>query len=436
MTFLRSFRLGLLHAALTIPLVPISGVLNRVMIHELGIMASLVALLIVLPHLLAPVQVVVGQFSDAYPLFGYRRTPYIALGMLLCIGGAVLTPQAALLMAADFWLGLGFAVLVFLRWGLGFNLAVVSYLSLASDLSTEQDRSQTIAIMWFMMITAVIATAIITGRALDPYSPARLVQVFNSCGALALIIATLALVGLEPRVADSVAYAPREARVTPRQALAAIAANPHARVFFIYLMLMLSAILGQDVLLEPFGATAFEMEVRQTTQLTAVWGGMTLIALLLYGLVLNRRMSKRSGAFLGGSLAALGLLTIAMSGMLSFEPLFVPGVALLGFGTGIATATNLALMLDMTTPEQVGLYIGAWGMADALARGLGNLLSGVLRDAVAALSGSSTGGYVSVFLVEAILLGVALLLLRRIDVTAFREQQTSLVQIVAVAGDA
>jgi BCD family chlorophyll transporter-like MFS transporter len=121
---------------------------------------------------------------------------------------------------------------------------------------------------------------------------------------------------------------------------------------------------------------------------------------------------------------------------LGLEAAFVPGVALLGFGTGIATATNLALMLDMTTPAQVGLYIGAWGMADALARGLGNLLSGVLRDAVSAISGSAIGGYVSVFLVEAILLGVALLLLRRIDVAAFRERQTSLVQIVAVAGDA
>ena len=34
----------------------------------------------------------------------------------------------------------------------GYNIAVVSYLSLASDLSTDQQRSRTIAIMWFMMI--------------------------------------------------------------------------------------------------------------------------------------------------------------------------------------------------------------------------------------------------------------------------------------------
>jgi MFS transporter, BCD family, chlorophyll transporter len=436
MAFIRTLRLGLLHAAVAITLVPITGVLNRIMIHELGIAASLVALLIVLPHLLAPVQVFVGRFSDTHPLWGYRRTPYIALGLLLCIGGAVLTPQAALLMATNFWPGLFFALAVFLCWGLGFNLAVVSYLSLASDLSGEEQRARTIAIMWFLMITAVIITAITTGRALDPYSEPRLIEVFAICGVVALLVALVALVGLEPRQSPNRPIAHPGERISTRQALAAVFANPHARVFFVYLMLLLSAILGQDVLLEPFGAAAFAMDVKQTTQLTATWGGATLLALLLYGLLLNGRMSKRSGAFLGGSLAAGGLIGIALSGILLIEPLFVPGVALLGFGTGIATATNLALMLDMTTPDQVGFYIGAWGVADAMARGLGNLLGGVARDLVSMVSGNAIGGYVSVFLIEALLLGFALLLLRRIDVAAFRGERTRMAQVIAAAGDA
>lgn len=432
MTVVKNLKLGLIHVAVAVSLVPITGVLNRIMIHELGILASLVALLIVLPSLLSPLQPFLGQYSDHHPLFGYRRTPYIALGLLCCVGGAVLTPLAALAMDANFWPGLAFAVVAFLIWGLGYNLSVVSYLSLASDLSGEEQRSRTIAVMWFMMIVSVIATAIITGRALEEYSPEQLVRVFMIAGAVALALGTIGLVGLEPRNA----HAHTAERHTAREALAAVAGNPVGRAFFVYLMLLLAAILGQDVLLEPFGAQAFGMSVRETTQLTAIWGGATLVALLLQGVVLSRFLSKKAGATIGAAVAALGFAVIALSGALDMQPLFVPGIAILGFGTGIATTTNLALMLDMTTPQNVGLYIGAWGVADAAARGIGNLMAGVVRDVGSVALGSPEAGYIVVFAAEGLMLCAALVLLRRIDVSAFRGEQRSVTQLLAVAGDA
>jgi BCD family chlorophyll transporter-like MFS transporter len=432
MTVFKNIRLGLIHVAVAVSLVPITGVLNRIMIHELGILASLVALLIVLPSLLSPLQPFLGQYSDHHPLFGYRRTPYIALGLLCCVGGAVLTPVAALTMHADFWPGLAFAVLAFLIWGLGYNLSVVSYLSLASDMSSEAQRSRTIAVMWFMMIISVIATAIVTGRALEHYTPEALVRVFISCGAVSLVLGFLGLVGLEPRNAR----VERAERHTAREAIAAVVSNPVGRSFFVYLMLLLAAILGQDVLLEPYGAQAFGMSVRETTQLTATWGGATLLALMLQGVVLSRFISKKTGATIGAAVAALGFGLIALSGILDLRALFVPGIAVLGFGTGIATTTNLALMLDMTTPQNVGLYIGAWGVADAAARGIGNLMAGVVRDVGSAALGSPEAGYIVVFTVEGLMLCAALVLLRRIDVSAFRGEQRSVVQLIAVAGDA
>jgi BCD family chlorophyll transporter-like MFS transporter len=167
-----------------------------------------------------------------------------------------------------------------------------------------------------------------------------------------------------------------------------------------------------------------------------MWGGATLTALLLYGAVLNRWIDKKRGAMIGGSIAACGFLLIALSGMLAFEAMFIPGILLLGFGTGVATTTNLALMLDMTTAEQVGLFIGAWGVADAAARGVGTLLGGVMRDVIAHMSGSVVSGYISVFLIETVLLGISLVLLQRIDVNEFRSRQPSLTELVAIAGDA
>lgn len=432
MSIFKNIRLGLLHVSVAITFVLINGVLNRVMIHDLNILASLVAVLVVLPYFLSPLQVWVGQHSDTHPIAGYRRTPYILLGLLLCIGGTVLTPRAAMLMPGNLPLGLLLGALAFGAWGVGYNLAVVSYLSLASDLSEEHQRSRTIAIMWFMMIVSIIITAIITGRALAQYDPAKLLRVFNIGGLVALGIAALGLVGLEPRGNLPTS----QSRASQRAALRAVMDNAQARRFFVYLILLLAAILGQDILLEPFGAQAFGMSVAETTQLTATWGGATLIALLLQGLLLSRWLSKKAGALLGGLLATAGLLLIAASGILQMQPLFVPGIFALGFGTGIATSTNLALMLDMTTPEQVGLFIGAWGLADALARGAGMLLGGVLRDVVTAATGNPSSGYITVFLLEAILLAGSLLLLRQIDVRAFRSHQPTLTELVALAGDA
>lgn len=432
MSIFKNIRLGLLHVAVAITFVAINGVLNRVMIHDLGILATVVAALVVLPYLLSPMQIWIGQYSDTHPLWGYRRTPYILLGMLLCVGGMVLTPFAALGMAQNFALGLGLGVIAFGAWGMGYNLAVVSYLSLASDLSTEEQRSRTIAVMWFMMIASIIVSAITLGRALEPYSDAQLMRVFGRAGLAALGITALGLVGLEPRHEERTV----QSRESQRAAVQAVLENPQARLFFTYLVLMLVAILGQDILLEPFGAHAFAMSVEETTQLTALWGGATLIALLVYGFGLNRWMSKKQGAALGAMIAATGLLLIAVSGAMQTEALFQPGIAILGFGTGIATATNLGLMLDMTTAEQAGLFIGAWGVADALSRGLGMMLGGVVRDLVTWISGDIGLGYIAVFLIEAGFLLVSLLLLSQINVSSFRSRQPNLVELAALTGDA
>ena len=435
MTIFKNIRLGLLHIAVAITFVAINGVLNRIMIHDLGILSTVVAGLIVLPYVLSPAQVWMGQYSDTHPLWGYRRTPYILLGILLCVGGMVLTPFAALLLAKTFLVGLAVGIVAFGLWGIGYNMAVVSYLSLASDLSTEAQRSRTIAIMWFMMITSIIISAITIGRALEPYSEAQLVRVFATAGGVALLLALLGLIGLEPaHVAQAGTHG--QSRTSQRLAIQAVIGNPQARLFFIYFILLMVAILGQDVLLEPFGAHAFGMSVEETTQLTALWGSTTLIALLVYGVGLSRWISKKQGATLGGIIAMIGLLLIGASGLWQMATVFRPGIAILGFGTGIATATNLGLMLDMTTTEQAGLYIGAWGVADAIARGIGMLLGGIVRDMITWTTGNVGLGYITVFFIEAIFLLLSLALLAQIDAVRFRSRQPTLLELAALSSDA
>lgn len=435
MTIFKNIRLGFLHIAVAITFVAINGVLNRIMIHDLGILSTVVAGLVVLPYVLSPAQVWMGQYSDTHPLWGYRRTPYILLGIVLCVGGLVLTPFAALLLAKNFLVGLGVGIVAFGLWGIGYNMAVVSYLSLASDLSTEAQRSRTIAIMWFMMITSIIISAITLGRALEPYSEAQLVRVFALAGGVSLLLAILGLIGLEPFNVPQAA-GQTQSRTSQRLAIQAVIDNPQARLFFIYFVLLMVAILGQDVLLEPFGAHAFGMSVEETTQLTALWGSTTLVALLVYGVGLSRWISKKQGATIGGLIAMMGLLLIGASGLWHMLALFRPGIAILGFGTGIATATNLGLMLDMTTAEQAGLYIGAWGVADAIARGIGMLLGGIVRDMITWTTGDAGLGYITVFFIEAIFLLLSLALLAQIDAVRFRSRQPTLLELAALSSDA
>src|SRR4030065_1745209 len=97
--FLKRFQLGLIHVAVAMTLVPINSTLNRVMIKELAISATLVALLASLPYLFSPIQVAIGSYSDRHPIFGFRRTPYILAGLILCVRGVVVSPQVAFLMA-------------------------------------------------------------------------------------------------------------------------------------------------------------------------------------------------------------------------------------------------------------------------------------------------------------------------------------------------
>jgi BCD family chlorophyll transporter-like MFS transporter len=429
----KRLQLGLIHVAVAMTLVPINSTLNRVMIYELAISATVVAVLASLPYVFSPIQVAIGSYSDSHPLLGLRRSPYILAGLLLCVLGLMIAPQAAFSMSSNFWLGVLAGLLAFGAWGMGYNLASVSYLSLASELSGEEGRGKTIAVMWFMMIVSIILTAIAVGQMVDPYTPQALVQAFRAVGLVALVLGLVGLIGLEPRAR---AGSDSRAETFPLKEMAgAILSNRTATTFFWYLLLLLAAILGQDVLLEPFGAQAFGLSVRQTTRITSLWGTFVLLAILIAG-ALEGRIAKHKVAQAGNLGALAGFLVILLSGITRNPSIFYSGVTLLGLGTGLSTVANLSLMFDLTLPGSVGLFIGAWGFSNAMSRLVGSVLGGVVRDLVAGLSDALTG-YLAVFGIEAGLLLAATLLLSRIDVAAFRRQaqEPEFLEKVAIAAE-
>jgi BCD family chlorophyll transporter-like MFS transporter len=424
--FIKRLQLSLIHTAVAMTLVPINSTLNRVMIHELGISKTLFTILAVFPYLLAPIQVAIGSYSDRHPVMGYRRSPYILAGLVLCVLGVAVSPQIAALMSENLTLGILVGVLAFGAWGMGYNLSAVSYLSLASELSGEKERGKTVATMFTIMVIGLIATGITLGRLVPTYEPATLQRAFIIVAGAALTLGLLGLLRLEPRSGRNADLSPHSSHskaetYTVKEMTQAITANPVAKIFFFYLLLLLAAILSQDVLLEPFGAQAFGMTVEQTSRIVSITNTFTLLAFIIAGF-LDGRVKKKYVAQSGNLGALIGFVIIVVSGIIGNRHIFYLGITLLGLGTGLSTIANLSLMFDLTVPEKVGLYIGAWGFSNGLSRLAGLLMAGVVADLATGLTGNALSGYLVVFGIEALMLLVAATMLYRIDVTAFQKQ--------------
>ena len=431
----KRFQLGLIHLAVAMTLVPINSTLNRVMIKELSISATLVAVMASLPYLISPIQVAIGSYADNHPIRGYYRSPYILLGLFFCVAGVMVSPQIAFVLDENFWGGLVVGILAFGAWGLGYNLAAVSYLSLASELSDEKGKGRTIAVMWVMMILGIILTAVTLSRLVEPYTEDALQRSFLIVGGAALVLGLIGLAGLEGK--NKKPAGSSQERITWSTMARSIWSNAQARLFFWYLIILLAALLGQDILLEPFAAEAFGLSVRETTQITSFWGIFVMLALVLTGW-LETRYAKRKIAAWGGWGAFLGFGLITLSGFVGSQAWFYTGVLFLGVGTGISTVSNLSLMLDMTIAGRVGQFIGAWGMANAISRLVGSVLGGAGRDVVTRITQDAVLGFTLVFGIMAVFMLISLGLLNKINVGEFLQNsdQPSVIERAAIAGDA
>ncbi len=414
----KRFQLGLLHVAVAMTAVPVDSTLNRIMIKELALSATLVAVLVTLPYLFSPIQLAIGSFADRNPILGRRRTPYIVLGLFLSAIGIAIAPTGAFLIETSQAAGIGISLLGFGLWGMGFNFATVSYFSLASELSGEQNSSRTISTMYFMMIVSVIITGITLSRLIEPYSPEVVTNGIWIVSGMALVIGLLGTIGLEPRAFRPAAV---EHQIPLKTMVRSLTGNRQAVLFFVYLILLLAAVLGQDILLEPYAGETFNMSVSETTRLTSIYGVCFLITLATAA-HLEKRTNKRTVAHIG-TWGAIGAFVVLILGGAVFSiPIFYLGVILLGLAIGLATVSNHSLMLDMTTAQNVGLFIGAWGMATAFARLVGSLIGGVIRDIVDQFTANPATPYMIAFGLNIVLLLLSFALLRQLNVSHFRTE--------------
>jgi BCD family chlorophyll transporter-like MFS transporter len=222
------------------------------------------------------------------------------------------------------------------------------------------------------------------------------------------------------------------------QDLKTVWANKQTRVFFLFLALSTLFFYAQDSILEPFAGQVFGMELKQTSRFSAYWGSMTLVGIVV-SLWLARRFPK---SFDNVILSRWGVATLLVAFALFFlsavaqiRGLVTINLIVMGIGLGMWTVGTLGLMMDMTRAWGAGLYLALWTVSETLARGVGVIVGGVLRDVTLTLSGSLPTAYGAVFLMEAIGFVVTLVVLSRVNVDAFQQQTPAPDTVLSAAMD-
>lgn len=163
------------------------------------------------------------------------------------------------------------------------------------------------------------------------------------------------------------------------------------------------------------------MPIAATTQLNAFWGMGTLIGVSTTGFLIVPRLGKQKTAKLGCLLVAVSFVLIITAGFFQSASLLQGVVFLFGLAAGITTTGAISLMLDLTAAATAGTFIGAWGLAQAMARALATISGGFVLDVGRFLFSSPVLAYGLVFALQAVGMIVAIALLDRVNVKEFQD---------------
>ena len=413
----RLLRLSLFQVSVGMALVLLVGTLNRVMIVELGVPASLVAVMVSLPVLFAPLRAVIGFRSDNHrSALGWRRVPFIWKGTMLQFGGLAVMPFALLVLSGGgnaaawpAWVGQLGAGLAFLMVGAGLHMTQTVGLALATDLVPPTSRPKVVGLMYVMLLLGTIGSALIFGHLLEDFTPAKLIQVIQGAAVATMALNILALWKQEPRRRGmALPAASPQAEPSFAQAWEVFSQHPQALRHLVALGLGSMAFSMQDVLLEPYGGQILGLSVSATTRLTAT---LALGGLLGFGLA-SRVLSRGADAFrmarYGAWLGLPAFLAVSAAAPLQWPWLFALGVLLIGFGGGLFSHGTLTATMNLAPPQQAGLALGAWGAVQATTAGAAVAVGGITRDLVSARAPSwglgPETGYVVVYSIEIALL--------------------------------
>ena len=418
-------RLSLFQISVGMATVMLAGTLNRVMIVELLVPASLVAVMIAIPVLIAPLRTFYGHKSDTYKSFiGWKRIPYMWFGSLFQFGGLAIMPFAIIILSGDqtvgpSWAGEVLVAIAFLFTGIGMHITQTVGLALAADRATKENRPRVVALLYFMFLFGMGISALVIGILLADFSKLRLIQVVQGSAVLTLFLNLVAVWRQEQIIINNQKNDKSEKFfLSWKKFISDRKTNSLIWVVFWGTL----AFSMQDVLLEPYGGQILGLSVSETTNLTGVWALGALLGLALAANNSKKTVSSVSNAMTALLIGIVGFSAIIFSSPMQFPFLYFLGTLFIGFGTGLFSVSLLIIAMALSSKTNLGsgFILGSWGAAQAIGAGLGIAVGGILRDVVnkIALSGylgstfeNNSIGYIFVYHLEILLIFITLIAL-------------------------
>ena len=414
------FRLGLVQTALGAVVVLTTSTLNRVMVVEWALPATLPGLLVGLHY---AVQILRPRFGYGSDVAG-RRTPWIIGGMFLLALGGFAAAAATAAMGSHPRAGIAVAFAAFVVIGMGVGAAGTSLLALLAKRVDPALRPAAATVVWVMMIAGFVITAGLVGHFLDPFSPERLTRVSGVTSLAAFLLAVAAVFGLEgDGPAPEGATGDQPSKPPFFDVLREVWSDVRARRFTVFVFVSMLAYSAQDLIVEPFAGIAFGFTPGESTQLAGVQHGGVLVGMLLFGTLASSIGGRRIGTLRGWTLAgclasAVALLGLSAAGLSGPPWPLHAAIFALGVANGAFAVSAIGMMMALAgqgRKNREGTRMGLWGAAQATAFGLGGFLGAAGVDFTRIVTGSPIMAYVVVFAIQAVLFGVAARLVAVID---------------------
>ena len=418
LSWLSIVRLGLVQMCLGAVVVLMTSTLNRLMVVELSLAATLPGALVAIHYLVQISRPKWGFLSDIQG----NRTKWIILGMIILAVGANL---AALCIPLYSFNATAATILSFFAYtliGIGVGASGTSLLALLATHTIQHRRAAAATITWLMMIFGIAVTATVVGKLLDPYSIERLIKIVFGLTVITVAITFISTLNIERGLSTV------NKNINKSQSfltgLKVIWSNSQTKRFSVFVFLSMTAYFMQELILEPYAGIVFSFTPGQSTSLSGMQNGGVFLGMLAVGIACTgfKFGALKNWVWAGCMGSFISLVLIALAGQ---SPEIVP-LAPLVFGLGIfngmfavAAIGSMMSLASQNNDRREGTRMGLWGAAQAIAAGFGGLLGTILVDLLRLTNFSHADAYGTVFIFEAALFALAASIATRSITTAF-----------------
>ena len=418
LSWLSIVRLGLVQMCLGAVVVLMTSTLNRLMVVELSLAATLPGALVAIHYLVQISRPKWGFLSDIQG----NRTKWIILGMIILAVGANL---AALCIPLYSFNATAATILSFFAYtliGIGVGASGTSLLALLATHTIQHRRAAAATITWLMMIFGIAVTATVVGKLLDPYSIERLIKIVFGLTVITVAITFISTLNIERGLSTV------NKNINKSQSfltgLKVIWANSQTKRFSVFVFLSMTAYFMQELILEPYAGIVFSFTPGQSTSLSGMQNGGVFLGMLAVGIACTgfKFGALKNWVWAGCMGSCISLVFIALAGQSPEIVPLAPLVFALGIFNGMFAVAAIGSMMSLASQNndrREGTRMGLWGAAQAIAAGFGGLLGTILVDILQLVNFSHADAYGTVFIFEAALFALAASIATRSITTAF-----------------